>query len=179
MVDEARAFLAACVAERSPRSIAVLTALLLGMRASEICNATVRDLDDNATVLRIPDAKTAAGRRPLAVPPALRELLLGLCVDKLPTAPLFSIAGNFHRRRWVLDNTRRLCAVAGVRKVCAHSLRATAATIAKDAGMIGHAVSSSLGHASEAITARHYLAPGTSAAADQRAVWRVLDGGGA
>jgi integrase len=114
----------------------------------------------------------------LEVPDMLRPHLLAQAANKLPTAPLFSADGGGHMNRdRVRDATKRLCAIAGIKIVCAHSLRATAASIAKEAGAMGHDVARSLGHTSEVITERHYLAPGTSQRAATRATMRVIDGG--
>ena len=47
-------------------------ALLMGMRASEIVERTIRNLDDDGRLLWITDAKTQAGIRRLQVPPQLQ-----------------------------------------------------------------------------------------------------------
>jgi integrase len=59
-------------------AVAAVTALVLGMRASEIVERIVRDLDAGGTKLRITSAKTAAGVRTMKVPPVLQPLLKAL-----------------------------------------------------------------------------------------------------
>jgi len=59
-------------------AVAAVTALVLGMRASEIAERIVRDLDAGGTKLRITSAKTAAGVRTMKVPPVLQALLKAL-----------------------------------------------------------------------------------------------------
>ncbi len=59
-------------------AVAAVTALVLGMRGSEIAERIVRDLDAGGTKLRITSAKTAAGVRTMKVPPVLQPLLKAL-----------------------------------------------------------------------------------------------------
>jgi len=58
-----------------------------------------------------------------------------------------------------------------------HGLRGTHTTLARSAGVTAHVVAAQLGHSSTATTEAHYIAPGTSQRAAQRAVLTVLDGG--
>jgi hypothetical protein len=53
-------------------AVSAATASVLGMRASEIAERIVRDLDAGGTKLRITSAKTAAGVRTMKVPPVLQ-----------------------------------------------------------------------------------------------------------
>lgn len=59
-------------------AVAAMTALVMGMRASEIVSRVVRDLDDGGALLWIPDSKTLAGRRKLQVPEFLQPYLVEL-----------------------------------------------------------------------------------------------------
>jgi integrase len=72
--DEARKFLAKALerADEDDGAIAAAMALLMGMRASEIVERTIRNLDDGGRLLWITDAKTQAGIRRLQVPPQLQ-----------------------------------------------------------------------------------------------------------
>jgi integrase len=153
--DEARKFLAKALelAEDDDGAIAATMALLMGMRASEIIERTVRNLDDEGRLLWITDAKTQAGVRRLEVPPQLQEHLQRLARDKRPGDLLFG--RNVHRH-WVLRAVHRICKAAGVPRVPSHGLRGTHATLAVSAGATSHLVAAALGHESFATTARHY-----------------------
>ena len=153
-IDEARrlaakAFELAVGGDRG--ALAVLLALLCGLRASEIVNIVDRDVDAGGQLLWISAAKTRAGVRRLELPPALGQLLLA--AGPRPFG---------HRRWWVREQVHRLCKLAGVPLVTAHSLRGLHATLAVGAGQTSHAVAAALGHASFDVTQRHYLAPGST-----------------
>jgi integrase len=128
-------------------------ALLMGMRASEIVERTVRNLDDEGRLLWITDAKTQAGVRRLEVPPQLQEHLQRLARGKSPSDRLF---GRDADRHWVLRSVHRVCKAAGGPRVPSHGLRGTHATLAVGAGATSHLVAAALGHQSFATTARHY-----------------------
>ncbi len=74
-VDEARRFLATVRADASIEATGVLLATLTGLRAHEVVQRTVRDLDDGGRALVIGKSKTRAGERIIAVPAELRERL--------------------------------------------------------------------------------------------------------
>ena len=164
--DESRAFLTCSLdlgKAGDASAVAAATALLLGMRASEIAERVVRDLDAGGTKLNITSAKTAAGVRRLRVPAVLQPLLRMLARGKQPNDRLF---GDVNRH-WVLRSCRRLCQIAGVPVVPAHGLRGTHAKLAVEAGISGNVVAASLGHESFATTAGHYA--GADAVADAAA----------
>ena len=153
--DEARKFLAKALelAEDDEGAIAAAMALLMGMRASEIVERTVRNLDDGGRLLWITDAKTQAGVRRLEVPAQLQEHLQRLARGRELAGRLFRSGTTRH---WVLRSVHRICRAAGVPVVPAHGLRGTHATLAVDAGATSHLVAAQLGHESFATTARHY-----------------------
>jgi integrase len=153
--DEARKFLAKALelAEGDEGAIAAAMALLMGMRASEIIERTVRNLDDEGRMLWITDAKTQAGVRRLEVPAQLQRHLQRLARGRRPNDPLFRSGTTRH---WVLRSVQRICRAAAVPVVPAHGLRGTHATLAVDAGATSHLVAAALGHESFATTARHY-----------------------
>lgn len=174
--DEARRLVELCMrrATEDDGALAVLVALLMGLRAGEVVSRTVRDLDDGGRILWV-DAtdewtpKTTASRRRVEVPAALQPLLLARTRDKLPAARLFvSQRGNGRDRCWVRKETHRLCLLAGVPVVCAHSLRGFHATAAVAAGTSPHIVAAALGHESASITLTSYAAPDSLAGANQR-----------
>lgn len=188
-IDEARKWYdAAMVLARRPAdpkrpieagAVAALCALVLGMRATEIVSRQARDLDDEGRLLWIPWSKTEAGRRTLEVPAEIRPLLVALGKDKAPEALLFGtdLRGRPHRRGWPLFWVGRVCEVAGVLQVSAHSMRGLHATLALQAGATSQLVASALGHASDAVTLGSYAAPGSADEAKRRKGLGVIQGG--
>ena len=157
-VDDARRWLATAL-ELAPDDVGALaaaTALLMGMRASEVTDRLVRDLDDDGRVLVIPRAKTRAGIRRLRLPAVLQPLLARLAAGKEPTERLF---GPDADRWWLRTAVQRICRLAKTPIVSPHGLRGTHATLAVQAGVTGDAVARALGHESFAVTADHYAKP--------------------
>ncbi|HNI60231.1 MAG TPA: tyrosine-type recombinase/integrase, partial [Pseudomonadota bacterium] len=176
-IDEARHLYKMCMREAAmdDGALAVLLALLLGLRASEVVSRTVRDLDDQGRVLRITpnpaigfDPKTRASHRSVVVPEPLRPLLASRTRYKLPGALLFPAEGGGpHWRDWVAEQTGRFCKLAGVPRVCAHALRGVSASTAVASGVAAEAVARALGHESPEMTKRSYITPGTLEQADR------------
>ncbi len=166
-------------------AIAVLVAMLLGMRASEIVSRRVGDLDEDTApcdLLWIPCSKTPAGRRTLEVPEVLRPYLVALAKDKAPERYLFEveyIAGKSkpHWRDWILHNVQRVCGLAEVPEVTAHAMRGLLATLTAERGLAGHLIAATLGHEDERTTMTAYAAPGAAAVGIRRRGLTVLDGG--
>jgi integrase len=153
---------------------AVLMAISMGLRASEIVSRTPRDLDDGGAVLRVCDnlqlgfkCKNESAKRPVAVPSDLQPVLAQICSGKLPGAPLFPGLSQTGRRnrQWLHTQVRRICELAKVPVVCPHSLRGVSATAAAAAGALPELVSKMLGHTSPQMTLDHYIKPGTAEAA--------------
>ncbi len=181
-VDEARLLidhcLALCAPKAKPEPVAVIVALLLGPRATEIVDRDVRDLDDGGRLLWIPDSKTVAGRRNLEVPELLRPLLLALAKDKIGAAPLFHDRhGKRPSRNWISYWCRKMCRCAGVPELNPHSLRGTHGSIARRGGASGEVVAAQLGHSGQAITHRAYVTAEAVNAGTASAMLRVIDGG--
>lgn len=154
---------------------AALCALLLGMRAGEIVAVKVRDVDENRSrgdILWIPDAKTAAGRRTLEVPPALAELLAELCRGKRPDDHLF----GDHWRDWPRNQVKRICRAAQVPEVTAYAMRGTLATLSIRGGTPARMVADFLGHESEKTTLESYAEHGSAESARRRRGWFLLEG---
>lgn len=89
--DEARrwARVAFELAATEPGAAAALTALLLGLRASEVIDRVVRDLDEDGTVLVVPQGKTANARRRVTIPARLQPILQALIKGKAPSDRIF------------------------------------------------------------------------------------------
>jgi integrase len=175
-IDESRKWMA--VAMRLARqgdvgAVIALMTLLLGMRAGEIVGRVVRDVDDEGRLLWIPNSKTEAGRRSLEIPPVLQPFIQALVKNRRPEEKLF---GNRWRDR-PRKEVARICALAGVPKVCAHAMRGLHSTLAVQSGITGHVVAAALGHESFATTLQSYAKPEAQAAATQRTVLAVLEGG--
>jgi integrase len=176
-VDEARRW-QACALELATGgtagAVAAMMSLLMAMRAEEIVSRTARDLDDDSRLLWIPDSKTEAGRRTLEVPAVLQPLLRRLAADKAPGARIF----GHHWRDWPREWVQKICDLAGVPRVCAHSMRGLHATLAEEAGVTAHVVAASLGHESSSTTHAHYTSPSAVSRAQQRRALQVLGKGG-
>lgn len=176
-IDEARKFVATALDESTVEGVAAAMALLMGMRASEITNRQVRDVDDGGRVLWIDRAKTRKGDRHLEVPEVLRGPLLELCKrqDGRPREGEERLFGDVDRH-WVGYHVRRLCRAAKVPEVCPHGLRGTMASIAVQAVPAEH-VAAALGQTGPAVTRRHYLASGAEERGRGRAALKVINGG--
>jgi len=162
--DEARRFLDTALqmaAEGNANAVAVALQLSLGLRSSEVLARRVRDLDEGGTVLLITSGKTVNARRRPEVPDFLRPHLLKLAAGQPGDAFLFgtSPSGGQRLTGSLIRQVHQVCERAGVPKVCAHSLRGLHATLALRQGVSSQAVASALGHASFAVTARHYADP--------------------
>ena len=178
-LDEARCWLrkAEELAEQgNAGAVAAMVALLMGLRSGEIIARTVRDLDDGGHRLWIPTSKTEAGKRTVKVPDCLQPHLLRLARDKLPTAYLFpGKGGGLKDRAWPRKWVKRLCQLANVPEVCAHSMRGLHATLAIEAGASPDMVAASLGHESASVTLSSYASPGSAGVATaQRAISALL-----
>lgn len=162
-------------AQRNTRTVAAMMTLLMGMRAGEICALRVRDVDDS--VLWISDSKTEAGRRRLVIPERLRAHLRRVTAGKDGEAPLFpgkSTDGTLNITT-VSKEVMRICRLARVPEVGAHSMRGLHATLATSAGAVSGDVSRALGHTSPAVTNAHYTKPEAHQEASARKVEAALE----
>jgi integrase len=171
-IDEARRFVtvAMAAAQKGDRlALAALLALMLGARANEVLQRKTRDVDDGAAILWIPYGKTENAKRRLTLPHVVRPLVQLLTEGKPAEGYLFGTRRDpsmpySDTRLW--DRIGELCEEANVPRVCTHSLRGLHATLSVSAGMTSEHVAASLGHASFAITAKHYA--DASAIADRK-----------
>jgi integrase len=181
-VDESRQLEAWCLAHPEDQGAALtLGYLYLGSRAGELVRSEVRDLDDGGNLLWIRVTKTAAGRRRLAIPAALRELLLAMAAGRAPDAALFAREDGTRLSR---DSARRhvvrVTAAAGVTVLPPQALRRTQATLATEAGETALAVARHLGHATggaPAVTGRSYVGRDAAAGARGERALKLLQGG--
>jgi len=180
-IDEARRLVEVCAAQANAgrdAAVGVLTLLLMGMRASEVTDRVVRDLDDEGRLLWIEVGKTKRSRRTLEVPAVLRPYLLALAKDRGPEEQLITRKQTKRRkkcgRQWLRYWLRTFCNEAKVPKVCVHSLRGLHATLATEAEISSHVVANALGHSSPAVTHAHYLQAGTKQRVSTRRVVEKL-----
>lgn len=160
-IDEARAFidkgLSLWLTDGDVLALAAVSVLLMGLRASELLNRTVRDLDDRGALLVIEVGKNKNARRSPKVPQALRPHLLALAPGRPPEAWLFAGPNGQQLRSVTLHRkVGQICRLAGVPVVCTHALRGCYASFAVDAGVASEQVARSLGHASFEVTRRYY-----------------------
>jgi integrase len=161
-------------------ALAALLVLSLGVRAGELLDRKVRDLDHRpgeGWSLCIDRGKTRAARRELRIPDHLAALLLARISQDDRDAWLWpsSAEGGHRTRTWLLRSVRSLCQAAGVPVVCPHGLRGTYASLATSADATSLAVSRSLGHEHEQITLDAYTHPDAVEAARSRRVLRALE----
>ncbi len=157
--DEARRLLDCCLDHvDDDGAVAVLLALLLALRSSEITRRIVRDVDDDGRRLLVKKAKTRAGTRAPEIPEVLRPAILARTTGRGADALLLPYVARRSKSsaQWLAEQVRAYCDLAGVPRVCPHGLRGTMASIAYAAGGIPHLVSAALGHASTAVTEAHY-----------------------
>jgi integrase len=164
-IDEAQRFVSAGLtrfdAHGDRLALGGVLALLLGLRASEVLQRRVRDIDRGATILWIDGGKTRNARRYLDVPAVLQPRLRALCEGRAGDELLLGSgrAGEARDRRSLWVAVGRVCRAAAVPRVCPHSLRGLWATLGVQSGAVSHAVAASLGHGSFEVTARHYAQP--------------------
>ncbi|HKP08331.1 MAG TPA: site-specific integrase [Microbacterium sp.] len=180
-VDESRRLEAWCLAHPEDQgAILTLGYLYLGTRCSELACRDVRDLDDDGRVLVVGKTKTRAGRRKLAIPESLRELLAAWCTGRSGDAPIFTDAtGQRMGRNAARKHVRRVCDAAGVQVLPPQALRRTAADLAHAAGQHPLAIARFLGHSTGAapkVTEQAYLERGAAAAAQGERVLEALRG---
>jgi integrase len=148
-----------------------------------VLNLRVRDLDCGGTKLWVAArdseyrGKSHNAARDPDVPDVLRPRLLKLTAGQAPDAYLFGLGatGKPKSRQGLHAAVKRVCIDAGVPVVCPHSLRGLWATAGVRSGALSHAVAAALGHGSFAVTAKHYVQPGTLDGARTERLVQMLD----
>ena len=180
-VDEARKLYAELFrlawAGESPAAVLIVQ-ILHGTRSSEAWGLRVRDVDADGTRLHVAaeGGKTVNATRTLEIDvPELRDLLLHFREGKQPADPLFTrTCGEQSTNAILYKYLHRLCDRLCIPRFCPHSLRGLHATVAVQSGVTSRAVAGVLGHASDEITRRHYIAPGAETAQNARAIAALL-----
>lgn len=170
-IDESRRFIAAALelGERSPGAIAAAVCLTLALRSGEVVALRGRDIDNGGRMLWVQDGKTVNAARAIEVPDLIRPALMRLARAAGNEGALFAI-----QRETVGYWVARVCARAGVRRVCPHGLRGTHATIAAAAGVTAHVVAATLGHGKIQVTRDHYIAPGAEVSGSAARLGTIL-----
>lgn len=165
--DEAKKWLALCLVRAARRdsasavrhsdpAIALMMLLLMALRQSDVLKRTVREVDLDATVLRVNHGKTKKSNRPRRIPAVLRPFLKVLTAGMPPSELLF----GYHTVSWLIKAQRKLCKEAGVPYVCPHGLKGTAGSLLAETGELADKIADHLSHETSAITERHYITPG-------------------
>jgi integrase len=154
-------------------ALAVLAAILLGVRSGEIVDRRVRDVDvtDDGVLFWIDEGKTDSAARPLA------GLLARQAAGKNNGDWLFPARKGHRDVGWLRDNVYRLCRLAGVPKVSPQGLRGTHATLTAEAGETSEVIAKALGHAGDTVTKQHYIKPGSAEQARVERMLKVVGGG--
>lgn len=161
-------------------ALAVLMALLMALRSGDITRRTVRDLDLDASVLRVWNGKTKASNKPRRVPLVLRPMLRTLAHGRTAFEPLFKSPRSpdgHHTRRWLYNAMARLCAGADVPFVCTHALKGTSGTLAAELGDTADRIAEHLSHEETTTQRRHYVAAGVAEEAQAARAFEVIAGG--
>ena len=138
-------------------------------------NLRKRDLDCRATIVVVDGTKNKNAKRSLELDaPIVRELLLRRCETLVPDAFIFTSEGS--TRRFATPTLWKglacYCKRLGLPIVCPHSLRGLHSSLAVKAGATSAFVAQALGHGSDAVTRKHYIAP---SAMDSARSSRVAD----
>lgn len=171
-INEAKAFFRVALADLSDAGLAAAMAVTMGLRASELTDRLVRDVDDSARVLWVTDAKTEAGVRCLDIAQKLRMRLSLRVADRDGGERLFGDVD----RRWLNYHVARLCKLAKVPVVSPHALRRTWSAIGAETMPVEH-VAAVLGQADAGVNRRHYQPTNAEERRVGAAVMRSITGG--
>lgn len=166
-IDETRQFIGYCLEHDL---LPAVLAVVMGLRAGEIVRLTVRDIDNNGTVLRV-NGKT--GFRPVLIPRSLQGVLL----DQARTVGSGRLWPQLTTRR-LRYYVRKACQTVGVTVVTTHGLRGTRSTLALLALSGADQIASDLGHSTLETTKQSYFAPGAFESARSQGVEQLLLGDG-
>lgn len=96
-IDEAGRFVFGCVVRANcgdQGAVAALICLTMGLRAREVAQLLVKDVDAKGTLLRVTDSKTDAGIRNVMIPRFMRVYFAALCQGKAGKDWLWDPARN-------------------------------------------------------------------------------------
>jgi integrase len=183
--NEARVFYVYCL-ERArmgdPTALALLMALLMALRTKDIRIRVVRDVDLDASVLRVRHGKSKKSDRNREIPHVLRPMLRELVANRDPFEPLFfapHTESGFHGETWLSQGIERICRFASLPRVTPHALKGTAGTILAETGAAANAIADHLSHESFVeTTGPHYVDSTIVDEAQLARAFTVIAGGG-
>ena len=152
--------------DHSHSATAILLSLMCGFRSGEIRGLRCKDVafaDNGTAIVQITSGKTHNAVRSQRVPPTLAQRLKAARGDRDLQEPLLKSAyskSGVYGRHWLVDATRTACEAAKVAVVTPHGLRGTHSTLATMEGSTASVVANALGHGSDEVTRRHYIAKG-------------------
>lgn len=144
------------------RALALLVQVLLGLRSGEVLGLRKRDIDCGGTRVVVEGTKNENAKRVVRLEdaPVVMDLLARRIAPLSPESLIFvpddrdcPVSTTSLHKALVM-----FCKHAGVPKVCPHSLRGLNATLAVEAGATCSLVARALGHGSDDVTRRHYIA---------------------
>ena len=144
------------------RALALLVQVVLGLRSGEVLKLRKRDLDCRATIVVVDGTKNRNAKRSLELDaPIVRDLLLRRCETLAPDAFIFTREGSTQpfATPTLWKGLACYCKRLGLPIVCPHSLRGLHSSLAVKAGATSAFVAQALGHGSDAVTRKHYIAP--------------------
>ena len=141
-------------------ALAVLMALTMALRSSDLTRRIVREVDMGGTMLRVTNGKTEKSNRPRRIAESLQPLVKRLIEGRGPFEPLFKTPyteSGHHTRRWLEEAMVRFCKGAGVPYVCPHALKGMAGNLLAEEGELADRIANHLSHTDKRTTTRHYV----------------------
>jgi integrase len=183
-LDELRAFMIKCLdlydRSRDLGALAALMMIRIHSRSEDLLAIKVRDVNDGARAVYLPDAKTTngVGYRPLDCE-ATRERLLSAIEGKGPDDHVFPSTRTNSHMKWRFLNRaiKRICRAALVPVINAKQLRASASELKALAGDPLEAVGRAMGHspaAGGAVVRRSYASSDAVAQIDATRINSVI-----
>lgn len=166
--------------QQSDVATALLMLLLMALRQGDIIMRQVRDVDLDATVLRVSKGKTEKSNRARKVPEVLQPLLVQIVQGRNADDWLFPASdtdSGRHTRHWLRRAQQRFCAYAKVPYIPPHGLKGTAGSILAETGELSEKIADHLSHTRVSMTERHYIAPGIVDGAQAERAFAVIAGG--
>lgn len=164
-------------------AVAALMTYFMANRASEITLRKVGDVDDGGRVLWIEEGKTDESNGAMLIPDDLQPLIRKLVKGRdraewlFPAEPKKDGTVGPHWRDWPRENVQRICKLAGVPEVCAHSMRGLHSTVLYEEGAAGNIIMRSMRHREESTTRTSYATKGSQRAGARKRTLKVLQGG--
>ena len=161
-------------------SVAVMLSLVLGLRVGEVCGLKWSDIDLDGKIIHIRNTvqritlaeddkktmvicgtpKTQSSVRDIAIPTNLCKYIISYKQERSIFSDSFYVAGGrktFLEPRVMQYRYKKLVQKSGIRYICYHGLRHSAATSCLEKGVSDVVVSKMLGHRTPSITRSIYM----------------------